>query len=230
MKTLIEKYIEDKKYAWSPTTCRSERHRLNAVCDVLDGNPDSLFNHVIGLAPYTRVTLWTRVVSFWDYLIEEGIKDGPNPYRTFRKKNAKAFKNCYAPKLPTFGYEEARQAIERIARPESKAKALQLLEGGLRYAESLTLEGGEVTGKGGKKRKVFVDGVTFGISYRTFLRDLKDVGLTPHLLRKLQATRLAQKGATEADLCAVFGWASFQTARVYVAPRKEERLRELLRG
>lgn len=230
MKTLIEKYIEDKKYAWSPTTCRSEHHRLNGVADCLDGSPDSLFNNIVSLAPYTRVTLWTRVVSFWDYLIEEGIKHGPNPYRTFRKKNAKAFKNAYTPKLPAYDEAEARARIAQIPNSESQAKALQLLEGGLRFSESLTVQDGAVTGKGGKKRRVFVGEAQFGRSYRSFARDLAAVGLTAHSLRKLAATRMAQAGAGEADLCEVFGWARFQTARVYVAPRKEERLKELLKG
>lgn len=228
MKSIIQKYIQDKKLAWAPSTLQSEAHRLNAVADVLDGDAARLWTALETLGPYSRLTTWSRVCDFMDWAHSEGLIENAGSYRAFRKKNAKQFKNVYTPKTPSFTFEEATRRIDTLA-PSIRAKALQLLNGGLRYTESFTLKGGKVVGKGGKNREVFTEEASYSGSYRTFLRALHSVGLTPHMLRKICATRLAREGLREADLCKVFGWSSFKTASSYIAPLQDEALKEVFK-
>jgi integrase len=225
MKQTIQKYLDDKKLAWSPNTLKSEEHRLNAVAHLLDGNARKLWDGIEHLGAYSRLTTWSRVCDFWEWAFSEKLVENQGDYRAFRKKNAKQFKNVYTPKTPDISYEEALARIETL-RPEVRAKAAQLLSGGLRYTESFTLSAGRVVGKGNKTRKAFTKEATYTLSYRTLLRALQHVGLTPHMLRKICATRLAREGLREADLCKVFGWSSFKTAAVYLAPLQDEAIAE----
>jgi integrase len=81
-----------------------------------------------------------------------------------------------------------------------------------------------VRGKGGKERILFGDGSAFrNINLNTLRRELKKVGLKPHSLRKLFVTRLAKRGdLTDADLCEVMGWESYETARSYIQPDRAD--------
>lgn len=222
MMNLIDQYLESKKLAWSPTTLRSEGHRLRGVVEALDGKPETLWAAIATRAPYTRTTMWTRVVSFYDWAIAKGHVQGPNKYREWRAENERQFKHVYAPKLPDISFDEAKARIARIEDPRIRGKALQLLMGGLRYSESMTLAEGRVIGKGNKPRASFApEAQAPGCSYHTVLRALKAVGLTPHMLRKITATTLAQEGLREAELCEAMGWSSFHTAKNYVAANRK---------
>lgn len=226
MKTLIQKYLEDKALAWSVTTALSESHRLNAVAPFLDGNARTLWDNIQHLGGYSRLTTWSRVCDFYTWLVENKHTDTGGDYRAFRKKNAKQFKNVYNPKTPELSFEEASERIESLA-PEFRDKARQLLSGGLRYSESFTLSGGRVVGKGNKTREAFTEEATYTRSYRTFLRALQSVSLTPHMLRKICASRLAREGLREADLCKAMGWSSFKTAAVYLAPLQTQQIQDV---
>lgn len=230
MKTLIQKYLEDKKLAWSPNTLKSEEHRLNAVSDKLDGEANTLWDATQHLGAYSRLTTWSRVCDFWDWALSEGHVSVPGNYRKFRKKNAKQFKveNVYVRKTPDISFEEAQARIQTLPQ-DIREKASQLLSGGLRYSESFTLKDGRVVGKGGKLRSAFVAEAGFKRCYRTFLRALHSVGLTPHMLRKICASRLAREGLGEADLCKAMGWSSFNTARSYLAPLQDEAIGEVFK-
>lgn len=228
MNQMIDAYLESKTKAWSEATRKSERYRLNAVADVLNGDPDRLWNRLEKeLAPYSRVTTWTRVVDFWDWALSRGHVKGVNRYREWRKENALQFKNAYRPKLPRIDYNEALKRINQIGRMESRVKAMQLLRGGLRFTESFTVDEGEVTGKGGKRRKVYVGPADLEVSYWTFLRDLKEVGLTPHQLRKIMLSRAAQKGASVFELQELAGWSQPNTAMSYIKAN-DERIKRLV--
>jgi integrase len=230
---LIDLYLEEQTLAWAPSTLKSESHRLNALVSVLDGDAFKLWEATSKLAPYSRGTSWVRVISFYDWAIENGHAQGPNPYRIFKKKNAKRFKNLYQHRTPTIGYTEARERIARIPDEAIRNKAFQLLSGGLRYTESFTLCSGMVVGKGNKERRVFpekVEGPIFEGCYRSFLRALRKVGLKPHDLRKIMATELARRGLREADMCKIFGWASFATAKSYIGAHDEEVLEAFLKN
>jgi integrase len=227
MQSLINRYIASREKAWAPSTLKSEASRLSTLASHIDGNPERLWTALNGMKPYARVTAWTRVGDFWRWASDRKLVPAGNPYSVWREENAQVFKGAYEPKLPSLTFEQAEEKVAQIANNEDRAQARQLLEGGLRFTESLKVVDGHVKGKGAKTRKVFVRGVKFQRSYRSLLRSLKSVGLTPHMLRKVCATTLARKGLKDAELCAVFGWSSFATAKNYIAPVEHEKLQSV---
>ena len=222
MKTLIKKFVESKcPGAWAPTTARSATHRLNGVANLLNGEPETLWKGVQDQRPYSRVTTFANVIVFWDWLIRQGHQEGVNPYRVWRDENPRHFKNKYQSKHPAIGYVAAERLILKIKCTETKERALQLLYSGMRVSEPETLdENGMVVGKGNKPRKVHVgpyDRSQHKEHYRTFLRKLKDAtNLTPHDLRKIMATNLAEQGANPFQMCQIFGWSDPKTAMRYI--------------
>lgn len=218
----ISQYIEDMKLAWSPTTLRSERYRLLAVVKELDGSPTRLWKATEGLAPYARVTTWTRVTAFWDWLLEKKLATGVNEYRTFRKRNARQFKNAYKKNVPEISFEEAKERISKIRDVSIKTKALELLTSGMRWNESFTLRNGTVVGKGGKRRDVYLEPALrseYAQSYSKFWRALAEIGLKPHDLRKLCINAVIDAGANPFELCDLAGWSDLKTAMSYTKSR-----------
>jgi len=231
MKTYIDAYIKSKAMAWAPTTLSSEAARLSAIAPALDGNPQTLWNHLKGQKPYSRLTTWVRASAFWDfYLQTTGRAHEGNPYKEFRRSHARLFKYAYTRKPAPVDYETARSRVEDIEDHRSRALARHLLKTGMRYTESSTLSAGEVIGKGGKRRAVFgaKDAVDYPYSYQTFLNHLDWVGLKPHDLRKAFASRLVDKGANVFELQAIMGWSDLKPALSYVRA-KETALQALVK-
>lgn len=231
---MIKAYLESKKNSWSETTLRSEASRLSAVGHLLNGNPQILLDHLATQKPYTRLTTWTRVTAYWAWLVQEGLEPGPNPYEKFRRDNARLFKNSYQRKDVPLTYEQAKEAIGKIEDEAIRCRALQILYTGLRVSEAtqpIDKENSVIVGKGSKLRPVYgpkVEGKNYEGSYSTFRRALKQVGLRPHDLRKLFATKLVEAGFREADLLKIMGWSSIMTAQYYLQPKKDEDIREVL--
>jgi len=232
----INEYLEDHKLAWATTSLRSERYRLNGVAAILDGNPETLWDHMEtkNTGRYSRVTLWTRVSHFWSWCLEEGKFDGKNEYKRFRRKNARLFKNTYVRFTPSISYSDAQNRINTIGSEMVRRSALQLLEGGLRSCELRSRVGSGVVGKGGKYRETYLPSVSDNAndkhpSYSTIYRALQKVGLRPHDLRKIAATHFYEKGLSDVDLCEVMGWNSFETARSYLSPKKKEEIEKIIR-
>jgi site-specific recombinase XerD len=239
-KDLVELYIKDHEFAWTPATKRSERYRLLALIDSIDGNPTKLWRAIEGKKPYTKVTIWVRVAKFWQWLIEANHvenKEPVNPYSLFRRKNARLFKNAYQKKMAPYSFEEIKQRISQISDEAIRQKALDLLLSGLRFEESTTYSNGQVVGKGGKIREVFgkvsqkteKNGPSFKGSYKTFWRRLNEVGLKPHDLRKAYGSELARSGLNAYDLCRVMGWEKIQTATSYIAVSSDAQLKSFIR-
>lgn len=228
MKNLIDSYIKDHELAWSQTTIKSERARLIQVADFLNKNPDYLWDclNKRGIKPYSRVTIWTRVCNFWDWGIEHKHFEGSNPYKAWRQINARLFKNAYQRKTPEISLKDAEKRIAQINDSAIKLKAFELLRSGLRFTESLSPDSDVVIGKGGKKRTIYVSQTKYSGGYIKFWRELKKVGLKPHMLRKIKATDLLRKGMDQVTLCEVMGWSSFETARSYLAPLKKEEIKK----
>jgi integrase len=228
MNRLIEQYISSRKNAWAATTLKSEKARLLKLSSAIDGNPQHLYDTVQQLKPYTRCTVWTRVSDFWQWLMDNGHKDGPNPYSKYRKDNARLFRNAYKKEVLQVSYDEAVKAI--LTLPVSvQSKAMEMLGSAQRWCEAVQ-SGPEVIGKGGKVRTNLVDSpAQFDKSYTTFYRSLKSVGLKPHTLRKLALTRAVQNGANEFDLMQIAGWASIAPAASYIQPKRKQELKELLK-
>lgn len=220
MEQLINQYLISKQWAWAPSTQKSESHRLTAIAGELDGNPERLWRSIQDRGSYTRLTIWTRVADFYDWLIDEGKVKGPNEYKKWRKKNAKVFKNCYQKSKPEISYEEALERIRSIDDEGIRKRALEIIGSGTRYKESGNIdEHGNVCGKGSKVRNVFmprVVGQDFKGNYQLFRRALAKIGLRPHDLRKLFLSKLVELGANEFELCEIAGWSSIATASSYI--------------
>lgn len=233
MEQYITSYLSSKTNAWSPATLRSEKSRLTSVAPHLDGKPATLWKALAPLAPYSRVTSYTRATAFWAWLTAEGLQSGPNPYSQWRLANSKLFENAYISKPVLSSYEEVRAKLEDLTYTAEGKRALELLLSAQRWCES-SQQGATVTGKGGKIRDNYrpeIEGPDYTRSYTTFRRWLKaNTGLTPHALRKLALTHLANTGAQAADLCAVSGWSSITTAYRYLQPKRTEMLKEMLHG
>lgn len=230
---MAKHYLDSKKGAWAESTLRSEEHRLNGLLPHLNGDAPALWKALASLKPYSRVTAFTRACSFYSFLIAKGHVAGPNVYDAFREENARLFKNAYQPKALSISFEEAKRRIAEIKDEAIRNRALRLLSGGLRFTESATLQDGHVVGKGGKRRRVFCQETTGDVytgSYQTFFRALKKVGLKPHDLRKLCATKLVEAGLKEADLMKVMGWNSIITAKSYLQPKLDDELADVFKA
>ena len=224
-KEQITNFINSKENAWSPTTRKKVQKDLEKYAPYITGEPEVLWNAISHLGAYSKVTLWTRVTKFWDSMSDD------NNYRHWREQNARQFKYAYERKTPELSFKEAYKALQKIKDNEVRAKALQLLVGGLRWSESFTVEDGHCTGKGGKKRRVFVGAVDYTKSKSHFEQKLHEAlpGITPHDLRKIRMTDLARQGLRPEDLCKIAGWSNFNTAASYIAPQKDETLAKLFK-
>ena len=60
-------------------------------------------------------------------------------------------------------------------------------------------------------------------------KELAKIGLKPHSLRKLLATKLSRSNMTYTDICAIFGWSSLATAQKYLQPLKEDQLKQKMK-
>lgn len=169
------------------------------------------------LAPYSRVTTWTRVVKFWDWLITQGHQPS-NPYRAWRSTNARLFRHVYVRAIPKISFDDAKKRIASLPDVDSRAKANDLLQSAMRFTESATYAAGQVVGKGGKPRQVFLkaEPAKYVKSYETLRRHLATIGLKPHDLRKIRLAKLVEDGASIFDLMAIAGWSSAQTATSYI--------------
>lgn len=227
MKDFVQKFLDMKKLAWSESTYKNEAARIKKYGNMLDGNALALHETMKELKDYTRVSIWNRMIEVYDLVNKQN-----NPYREFKEKNARLFKNYYFRKQVDISHEEAKNIINSLEDMEVSSKAMDLLRTGLRYSESQSEAAGLVLGKGAKYRKVFrpsnTQPVKFPRHYTTFARKLKAVGLSAHKLRKLAATRLAEQGAKEADLLRVFGWESFETAKFYLQPKSDQTLQAMM--
>jgi len=222
---------------WSPTTLKSEKARLNALgpaCPLLtEEDINALYKRLkaSGLRPYTLKTLFIRLVSMELWAVEHGLYNGKMKFKAWMRQYGRAaFRNAYQKEvLPdelTFASVVSRIENE-IKDPTIRARCLQLLFGGMRISESRSLHQGRVLGKGRKLRKVHLppglrENLTASSkSDSTLRRHLSKLGLKPHTLRKLAATRLARTQEFDAfELCALFGWSSVNTALQYIQDAK----------
>jgi integrase len=232
MRNFIEQYISSKELSWAKSTLRTERFRLIGILTHLTGDPEVLWKELDyrGTSPYSRKTMFIRVCKFWDWAIQKNILLGPNHYRTWMIENARLFKHVYKKNLPVISFEEAKARIQGLKNSQLKEQALCILDNGIRVSEFNTYNNGVVIGKGNKPRKIFGELKPSGwLSYFKLYSALREIGLNAHDLRKIRATDLAQRGLSEADLCKVFGWESFETAASYLGPKKDITLEDMFR-
>ncbi len=230
MHSLIHQYITYHKNAWSVSSLRSEKARLQAVLPVLQQSEDPQFVYDTvskTKKPYAVKTLFVRLGHFYDWLIDQGYRKD-NQFRQFTKQNANLFKQAYSRRTVDVTFEEAKEKIETIDDEEVRDACIALLTSGLRITELGKVTDGFVVGKRGKKRRVFTE--RRAVAAHRIRYALKKLGLKPHDLRKLFATRLAESDISPQDLCQIMGWNSFQTAYYYLQSSNEERLKEIVSG
>lgn len=222
MKDLILPYLEDHESAWAVSTMKSETARLRSVEGLLHLQPGEFHKALEerGFKPYTIKTIFIRICALEKWAGQATL------FKAYMEKHGRRFKHLYIKKEIAVTYEEAYRRIEGLEDPY-RQHALGLLCTGARLSESYTVNAGEVIGKGGKARKIYGT-IKETAAKSTLARKLKAVGLKPHMLRKLCASRLAEKGATPADLCKVFGWSSITTAYQYLQPKDDAKLAALM--
>lgn len=218
----INAYLESKESAWAPATYSSEKSRLHSVAADLHLGPQKLKKKLEaeGKKPYSIKTLFIRLADLEKFLGE------PAGYGQYLETHKNRFKHVYVKEEIEMTFEEAMRRIAQLESPY-KEQAQGMLLTGVRISEAYKVAQGRVTGKGGKSRKIFGT-IELTAPKSTFWLKLKAVGLKPHTLRKLCATRLADKGATAADLCKVFGWTDIKTAYQYLQAKEDSRLETLM--
>jgi integrase len=182
------------------------------------------------------------IIGFLDWLIERSYIDGPNSYRIWYKRNVKKRSAFLKPKIPNISFDEALSRISTIPELHVRKKAMQLLIGGLRYAESFRIDPETMytVGKGDKPRRVYLpkelleipdfpisSGQHMGSGYHLLSERLKELKLKPHDLRKIRATHLA-RFLDATDLMKFFGWESIVTAQYYVGGRRIEEVKKVV--
>ncbi len=222
MKELIPAYLKAHESAWAESTLKSERSRLKALEPLLHLTPEELFKALIelGKKPYTIKTTFIRVTDMEKWA---GIEPR---FSAYMEKHERRFRYLYEKEEVKVTYLDARERLKTLP-DSSRGMAEALLATGCRISEAYTCNDGRVTGKGGKTRKVYGK-IKETAPRSTFARHLKAIGLKPHTLRKLCATRLAEKGASPADLCKVFGWSDISTAYQYLQAKDESKLESLM--
>lgn len=227
MREFIDQYIEAHEGAWAPTTLKSETSRLRAVAHLVDDGPEAVIKGT-NLKPYALKTLLIRLVHFEAWLYEASLLRGEARFAQYMKKHKNRFKHAYVKEELSVTYDAA---CTRIAGMVGNDTASQLLSSGLRISELYSIDAdGYVTGKGGKRRRTFGATITKPTCSKSSLRNaLRKIGLKPHTLRKLCATRCAERGASAADLCKIFGWSDIKTAYQYLQPKDDARLEELMK-
>ena len=234
MQLLIDKYIEAHILSWADSTLRSERSRLYAIASILDGDAEKLWNALIErhIGSYSRVTTFIRVISFYDWLIANGLFTKPNDYSDFQTRNRRLFKNCYQKQLPNCSYRDAMRIISGFSDSEVREAARLLLQTGVRVSEAFKIQDGAVVGKGGRRRAVHLSSNQKGLRFRSIYyrlqRTLKSSGLSCHMLRKICLSRVVELGATPFELCEIAGWASVNTAASYIQVN-QSRIKDLMK-
>ncbi len=226
MKNLYAEYVADKSGVWSEASKRSESQRLNRVMHLIDGDAAKLWAGLESYGGYSRVTYWARVTAFWDWGIAAEKLSPPNQYKEFKKKNPRLFRGQYKKQPCNIPFETLMAGIKLEKNEAVRNKMIQLLEGGLRITESHTLTNGEVIGKGGKRRKVYVPEIAGAMAgpaqYSAVLRACKKLGIKgPHKLRSARLSDMAATGATMFDLMKFAGWSSPSVAQSYIEARDE---------
>lgn len=234
---LVKEYIDSKRLAWARTSQKNELARLRKHGPDVMNDPKEVYEKLKKtMKPYSIKTTFVRLGQFLQWQIDtDKIPPMKNHWKVFLKTHALLFKHAYQSERLKITYDEAKALVDSITEDQYRYAAQQLLEGGLRYCELRTFDGEAVVGKGSKPRSVFLRPdlgmFRYRGSYTPLYKRLKELGLKPHTLRKLCATKFSSKpGVNDIDTCEVFGWESIETSKKYRQPKRLAHLSALMVG
>lgn len=233
MEKILAEYIQYQSNRWSKATLKSETSRLKACLPLLGLSAGDLYDTLAPhKKPYSIKTLFIRLGNFIDWCRKQGYHQGPNKYKEYLISHSLRFKHAYQTERLTVTFEQAEERIKTISNQKIQEHCLAMLYTGVRISESITAKDGFVTGKGNKPRKIFEGKYKLqaGLTKWEIYSSLKTVGLKPHSLRKLFATKLADRTKKPADLCKVLGWESYKTAEKYIQPKQDSELADMIAG
>lgn len=235
---LYDKYLHEMSGAWAPSTYKSEASRLKLIVRLMlsgagrSGN--ALYDSLVaqGLKMYALKTALIRAAQFWEYGKVHGyFQEVANPYKSEMRRKAFTLKTAYKKERLKLNYDQAHAAICSLAEEDLRGFILAMLKSGVRFEEAFKIDlvNQRVIGKGSKERAVVFEYYGTIPAKARVRAALKEIGLKPHSLRKLLATKLSRTDMTHADIMAVFGWSSIKTADSYFQPLAEDKLRQLLK-
>lgn len=235
---LYYSYLTYYDKIWDTKTYEVERSKLKTIVRAMrkSGFSGIAFYNALkeeGYAPYTIKSLVQRAASLYQHGQDSDfLSKFNNPMKDLLIRHPQLFRNAYKTERLTIDFDEAKAKILTIQNVEVRDFCLALLMSGLRIHEAYIVnqQTSSVVGKGDKERYVMFDypHQTFPPA-STVRRTLAKLGLKPHTLRKLLATKLSRSDMTYTDICAVLGWSSLQTAAKYLQPLKEEQLKQKMK-
>lgn len=236
---MLEAYLESRKNSLAPETLKTVRAILNRYGSsvIIKEGPELLIAKLEaqGISRYTQQTYMMYLGAYWKFVHAE-----VSPYSEYLKQNKQLFKNSYTRKKVNETFDEVKNALTSLPPTLEREACLRMLLSAQRASEAgLFRKDGTkneqineavLTGKGGKVRANFSPIATHPVSYYHVYAFLKaQLGITPHVLRKLALTQAAENGATAADLCEIAGWSNIKTAFIYLQPKNTERLKGLIK-
>lgn len=233
-------YLEYHDKLWEDTTYEAESSKTKTIVEYIQkaggyaGKPFYVVLKDAGYKPYTIKALFQRAADMYEHSQKLGILSSfNNPYKDFLISNNHLFRNAYKTERLKIDFDEARSRINKELNYDKDLQSfcLALLKSGLRIHEAYKVDydTASVIGKGGKRRYVNFEYKSDNPPTESRVRRaLKKIGLKPHTLRKLLATKLSRSDMTYTDICEVMGWSSLETAARYLQPLKEEQLKQKL--
>lgn len=221
----VQSYIRSKQMKWASTTLKSESSRLHAHEALVSLSPEQAFKNLeVKLKPYSVKTTMIRIAEFKNFM-------GDSSWKLFLTENSKLFQNAYTKERLDVTYDQALQRIGSITSSSIRVFCKELLFSGARISELLSHRNGSVKGKGGRIRELFLQFPSTEYRHLTYseaYQAIKGLGLKPHGLRKLAATRMVALGFNEAELMRVMGWNSMATASSYLQPKQDAEIMKRL--
>lgn len=235
---LYYRYLEAKDGYWDGATYNSESSKLKTIVRVLrkSGLRGISFYQELkaeGYKPYTIKSLTQRAASMYEWAIKNQVASThTNPFADLLVSSPHLFRNAYKAERLKLDFDEAAQRIMSIPQENVRECCLSMLRSGLRIHEVFIVnkETNSVIGKGNKERfTVWAFPAHLQLPSAAQVRyALKKIGLKPHSLRKLLATKLARSDMRHMDIMALMGWSSMETATKYIQPMNEDKLKSKL--
>lgn len=235
---LYDKYLDFHKTAWTESCYKSEAARLKKIVHIIKtdtGMSGNEFHRSLmdrGYGSYTIKTMLIRAASYYEFGSNKGVfPKGMNPFKNEMQRSRTAMNRAYRPERLKVDFDTAREKISLIKDEAVRDFCMALLNSGLRIEEAYNVnhETSSVVGKGGIERTVFFDYKGEPPSDYRVRTALKEIGLKPHSLRKLLATKLSRSGFSHADIKRIFGWSSITTADKYFQAKQDDKLRQELK-